>query len=148
MADHQLLVLRSMNRISFIMMTMVLITMVITIESFEWDQSRVERDLKPSVVSIRRHTELPFEGSTLGEFIATGFVVHSRPAVIATNRHVTGSSPSFYKVTFYDGSLRDATLLYYDPLEDFAFLRVSDEVCVRSSFFLCSLSPSICLIFL
>lgn len=45
------------------------------VHSFEWDQIRIESEVKPSVVSITKHTEIPFEGSSVGEFFATGFVV-------------------------------------------------------------------------
>jgi len=94
------------------------------INAFEWDQSRIEDDVKPCVVSITKHTEIPFEGASVGEFFATGFVVDSKFGVIATNKHVSGTSPSYFQVSFYDGTVRDATVLWYDPMEDFAFLRV------------------------
>eukprot|EP00939_MAST-03C_sp_MAST-3C-sp1_P005486 g5486.t1 len=72
-------------------------------------------------------TEVPLEGNNLGEFFATGFVVDTQYGIIATNRHVSGTSPSYYQVGFFDGSSRDATLLWYDPMEDFAFLRITPD---------------------
>jgi len=91
-----------------------------------WDPKIIERLIKPAVVSIQKHTEIPFEGGEVGEFFATGFVVDVKHGIIATNKHVSGTSPSFFKVSFYDGSISDATVLWYDPIEDFAFLRVKD----------------------
>ena len=137
---------------------------IIISNAYEWDQDRIERDVKPTVVSITKHTEIPFEGASVGEFVATGtfsffedtltmtfcvmithtlylpltkyintagFVVSKKYGLVATNKHVSGTSPSYFQVSFYDGTVRDATVLWYDPMEDFAFLRVEPSESLR-----------------
>ncbi len=80
---------------------------------------------KSCVVGIERTTLLPINGEKAGRASATGFIADLGAGIIATNRHVTGTSPARYKVSFRDGSTAPARLLYYDPSDDFAFLKVS-----------------------
>ncbi len=87
--------------------------------------AKVIEKAKSSVVSIERTTLLGINGEKAGRANATGFVVDLAAGLIATNRHVTGTSPSRYRVVFRDGSTAQARLRYYDPFNDFAFLQVS-----------------------
>lgn len=80
---------------------------------------------KNCVVSVERHTLIGLNGESAGRAKATGFIVDLAAGIIATNRHVTGTSPSRYKVRLRSGSSETARLLYYDPFNDFAFLQVS-----------------------
>jgi S1-C subfamily serine protease len=80
---------------------------------------------KNCVVTIERRTTLAINGEKAGRAWATGFVVDLKNGIIATNRHVTGTSPAKYKVTFRDGTTAPARALYYDPFNDFAFLKIS-----------------------
>ncbi|MBM3214388.1 PDZ domain-containing protein [Candidatus Poribacteria bacterium] len=82
---------------------------------------------KPSVVNIERSAEVVFESESQGTSYATGFVVDGARGIIATNRHVTGVSPAYVKVNFYDGSFTEAHLLYYDPIQDFGFYKIDPE---------------------
>ena len=82
---------------------------------------------KPSVVNIERSSEIVFEAERQGTSFATGFVIDAESGIVATNRHVTGTSPSYVKINFHDGSFTEAKVLYYDPVQDFAFYKVDPE---------------------
>ena len=93
-----------------------------------FDREEVDKKVKPAVVSITHSSTLRFWGDEAGTFYATGFVVDKELGIIATNRHVTGVSPSNYQVSCYDGSFLDAKLLWYDPFNDFGFLQTSEPL--------------------
>ncbi len=95
---------------------------------------------KACVVSIERRTTLAINGEKAGRARATGFIADLADGIIATNRHVTGASPAKYKVIFRDGSSAPARLLYYDPFNDFAFLKFSTET-ARSGLAEASFAP-------
>lgn len=82
---------------------------------------------KPMVVNVETSSEVVFEAESKGTSFATGFIVDAERGIIATNRHVTGSSPSYVKINFYDGSFTEAEILYYDPTHDFGFYRINSE---------------------
>ena len=79
---------------------------------------------KPMVVNVETSSEVVFETEAKGTSFATGFVVDAERGIIATNRHVTGSSPSYVKINFYDGSFTEAKVFYYDPTHDFGFYQI------------------------
>ena len=79
---------------------------------------------KPMVVNVETSSEVVFETEVKGTNFATGFVVDAEHGIIATNRHVTGSSPSYVKINFHDGSFTEARILYYDPTHDFGFYQI------------------------
>ena len=79
---------------------------------------------KPMVVNIETASEVVFETESKGTSFATGFVVDAERGIIATNRHVTGSSPAYVKINFHDGSFTEANILYYDPTHDFGFYKI------------------------
>lgn len=82
---------------------------------------------KPMVVNVETSSEVVFETEAKGTNFATGFVVDAERGIIATNRHVTGSSPSYVKINFHDGSFTEARILYYDPTHDFGFYQINPE---------------------
>lgn len=82
---------------------------------------------KTCVVSVERQTALAINGEKAGRAKASGFIADLADGIIATNRHVTGTSPAKYRVIFRDGSTAPARLLYYDPFNDFAFLKFSTD---------------------
>jgi S1-C subfamily serine protease len=88
---------------------------------------KVIEQAKRCVVSIERTRTLGINGERPGRGNATGFIVDLERGLIATNRHVTGTSPAKYRIVFRDGSTAQARLLYYDPFNDFAFLKVSTD---------------------
>ncbi|MDA1191998.1 MAG: S1C family serine protease [Candidatus Poribacteria bacterium] len=90
--------------------------------AYDWTAD-IER-YKPSVVNIERSAEVVFETERQGTSFATGFIVDAERGIIATNRHVTGTSPTVVKINFYDGSFTEARVLYYDPTQDFAFYQI------------------------
>jgi S1-C subfamily serine protease len=90
--------------------------------AYDWTAD-VER-FKPSVVNIERSSEVVLESERQGTSFATGFIVDAERGIIATNRHVTGISPSYVKINFYDGSFTEARVLYYDPVQDFGFYKI------------------------
>ena len=79
---------------------------------------------KPMVVNVETSSEVVFETEAKGTSFATGFVVDAERGIIATNRHVTGSSPAYVKINFHDGSFTEARILYYDPTHDFGFYQI------------------------
>ncbi len=79
---------------------------------------------KPMVVNVETASEVVFETESKGTSFATGFVVDAERGIIATNRHVTGSSPAYVKINFHDGSFTEANILYYDPTHDFGFYKI------------------------
>ena len=79
------------------------------------------------VVNVETSSEVVFETEAKGTNFATGFVVDAERGIIATNRHVTGSSPSYVKINFHDGSFTEARILYYDPTHDFGFYQINPE---------------------
>ena len=79
---------------------------------------------KPMVVNVETSSEIVFETEAKGTSFATGFVVDAERGIIATNRHVTGSSPAYVKINFHDGSFTEARILYYDPTHDFGFYQI------------------------
>ena len=81
-------------------------------------------DFKPMVVNVETSSEVVFETEAKGTSFATGFVVDAARGIIATNRHVTGSSPAYVKINFHDGSFTEARILYYDPTHDFGFYQI------------------------
>ncbi len=84
---------------------------------------------KPMVVNVETSSEVVFETESKGTNFATGFIVDAERGLIVTNRHVTGSSPSYVKINFYNGSFTEAKMLYYDPTHDFGFYKIDpDEV--------------------
>ncbi len=82
---------------------------------------------KACVVSVERQTTLAINGEKAGRARATGFIADLADGIITTNRHVTGTSPAKYKIIFRNGSTAPARLLYYDPFNDFAFLKFSTD---------------------
>ncbi len=80
---------------------------------------------KPMVVNVETSSEVVFETETKGTSFATGFVVDAARGIIATNRHVTGSSPAYVKINFHDGSFTEARILHYDATHDFGFYQIN-----------------------
>ena len=91
------------------------------------DWTQYINSFKPLVVNIETATEIVFENEKQGVGFATGFIVDAEKGIIATNAHVTGSSPAFIKVNFFDGSFTEARVLYYDAVHDFGFLKIDPD---------------------
>lgn len=87
--------------------------------------AKVIEQAKNCVVSIERQTTIALAGESPGRAKATGFIVDLTAGIIATNRHVVGSSPANFKIITRKGSVAEARPLYYDPFSDLAFLKVS-----------------------
>ena len=110
-----------------------LLVAVLGVGGIVWD-SVAEHDwtaqiaaFKPMVVNVETSSEVVFEAEAKGTSFATGFIVDAAQGIIATNRHVTGSSPSYVKINFYDGSFTEAQVLYYDPTHDFGFYKIDPK---------------------
>jgi len=83
---------------------------------------RIER-LKPTVVNLEVTTQVNLGLDTPGTLYGTGFIVDAKRGIVATNRHVTSTSPARIKITFIDGSSTEGKMLYYDYYHDFAFVQ-------------------------
>ena len=96
-----------------------------SVAAYDWTEDIAA--FKPMVVNVETSSEIVFETESKGTSFATGFIVDAERGIIATNRHVTGSSQSYVKINFYDGSFTEAEVLYYDPTHDFGFYRINPE---------------------
>jgi S1-C subfamily serine protease len=80
---------------------------------------------KKGVVSIKgrsNHSAYDFSG----EYFGTGFLVDKKQGIIATNRHIVKPGTVVnYEVKFFNGHEIEASLIYYDPWQDFAFIKVN-----------------------
>jgi S1-C subfamily serine protease len=79
---------------------------------------------KPVVVNVEKSSSVALNGESPGQGKATGFIVDAKRGIIATNRHVTGTSPCRVKVVFENGQSAEARLLYYDAWHDFGFFQI------------------------
>lgn len=82
----------------------------------------IER-LKPTVVNLEVTAHVNLGLDQPGTRLGTGFIVDAQRGIIATNRHITSTSPAHIRITFLDGSSTDGKLLYYDYYHDFAFIQ-------------------------
>ena len=83
---------------------------------------RIER-LKPTVVNLEVTTQVNLGLDSPGTLYGTGFIIDAKRGIVATNRHVTSTSPARIKITFIDGSSTEGKILYYDYYHDFAFVQ-------------------------
>jgi S1-C subfamily serine protease len=82
----------------------------------------IER-LKPTVVNLEVTAHINLGLDQPGTRLGTGFIVDAERGIIATNRHITSTSPAQIRITFLDGSSTEGKLLYYDYFHDFAFIQ-------------------------
>lgn len=90
-------------------------------ESIEWQ--RTIGTVIQSVVALNIAQLFPFELGEHGISVSTGFIVDAKQGFILTNRHVVGSGPFLGYAVFNNHEQCDVTLLYSDPIHDFAFLK-------------------------
>lgn len=83
---------------------------------------KIER-LKPTVVNLEVSTQVNLGLDDPGTSYGTGFIVDAKRGIIATNRHITSTSPAHIKITFVDGSSTEGKILFYDYYHDFAFVQ-------------------------
>ncbi|USO01863.1 MAG: serine protease [Alphaproteobacteria bacterium] len=97
------------------------LTEVLWATSFSND---VIANVRKGVVSISTRV-LKSAYSTAQESHGSGFIADKKRGLIITNRHVVASaSLGKHEVTFHNGKQVDATIYYYDPIYDFALLKV------------------------
>ena len=113
------------NPTSCTILTISLLLILVVNANAEHDWTEQIAAYKPMVVNVETSSEIVFETETKGTSFATGFVVDAARGIIATNRHVTGSSPAYVKINFHDGSFTEARILYYDPTHDFGFYQIN-----------------------
>lgn len=88
-------------------------------------RKRVLDQVRRGVVIIETKTYATTDAEKRTAWSGSGFIVDKEMGIIATNRHVAGDlTVSTYTVKFANGTTTDASLLYFDPLYDFAFLKV------------------------
>lgn len=112
------------NRTSGTILTIFSILIFVMNADAQHDWTEQVAAYKPMVVNVETSSEVVFETEVKGTNFATGFVVDAEHGIIATNRHVTGSSPAYVKINFHDGSFTEARILYYDPTHDFGFYQI------------------------
>ena len=87
------------------------------------------RSVQDSVVTVDALRSIALEGDSRGAATTDGFVVHADgDRVIVATDHVGSAvraSPATYTISFADGASVKAKALYYDPVQDFAFLQFS-----------------------
>ncbi|MFH1723125.1 MAG: trypsin-like peptidase domain-containing protein [Elusimicrobiota bacterium] len=82
------------------------------------------QELKPTVVNIEISVQHGLNTEGTGVNKGTGFIVDAERGIIATNRHVVGTSPGRIKIVFEDGRTAEARHWHYDNWHDFAFIRL------------------------
>lgn len=112
------------NRISSVVLTVFAVFILIVNADAAHNWTEQIAAFKPMVVNVETSSEVVFEMEGKGTSFATGFVVDAEHGIIATNQHVTGTSPSYVKINFHDGSFTEARILYYDPTHDFGFYQI------------------------
>lgn len=81
--------------------------------------------INQSVVNIET-TIIHSAGKTLGITYGTGFLINKEKGIFLTNSHIASpGSVCRYTLQFANGKEAPAKLVYYDPWQDFAFLKVS-----------------------
>ncbi|MFC1745916.1 trypsin-like peptidase domain-containing protein, partial [Candidatus Riflebacteria bacterium] len=92
-------------------------------------QAKIEEDLvrglKKTVVNLEIARSFALNRDQIGVTFGTGFIVEAKKGLIATNRHVSGSSPCQAKVTFENGETAEALLIHYDFFHDFSFFKIN-----------------------
>ena len=112
------------NRINSVVLTVFALLIFIPNADAAHNWTEQIAAFKPMVVNVETSSEVVFEMEGKGTSFATGFVVDTERGIIATNQHVTGTSPSYVKINFHDGSFTEARILYYDPTHDFGFYQI------------------------
>ena len=84
-------------------------------------------ELKPGVVNIEVTVQHGLNAESSGRRSGTGFIVDAARGIIATNRHVLGTSPARYKIVFEDGATAEAKAWFYDAWHDFGFLQLDAD---------------------
>lgn len=84
-------------------------------------------ELKPGVVNIEASVQHGLNAESSGKRSGTGFIVDAGRGIIATNRHVVGTSPGQFKIVFEDGSTAQARAWFYDAWHDFAFMKLEPD---------------------
>ena len=88
-------------------------------------RKRVLDQVRRGVVIVETKTYATTETEKRTSWSGSGFIVNQEMGIIATNRHVAGDlTVSTYTVKFANGTTTEASLMYFDPLYDFAFLKV------------------------
>jgi S1-C subfamily serine protease len=87
--------------------------------------------VKRSVVQIEAANSVALDREVTGSVVGTGFVLDAERGIVATNRHVVGTSPALLRVTFHDGESTTARLLHYDAWHDFALIELERDADAR-----------------
>ena len=85
------------------------------------------QELKPAIVNIEVSIQHGLNSEGTGKHRGTGFIVDAERGIIATNRHVVGTSPGRIKIVFEDGQTAQAKRWYYDAWHDFAFIKLDED---------------------
>lgn len=91
------------------------------------DKNLLKR-LKKCVVNIEQNISHALNSEKVGVFTGTGFIVDKNEGIIATNYHITGTSPQQVKITFENGESTEAVVLHYDAWHDFAFYKCNPKL--------------------
>ena len=79
---------------------------------------------KKSVVTIQANISFAAY-SNQKDWSGTGCIVDKKNGYILTNKHVIGTAAvGTYKVIFYNGIQKEATMIYYDPWLDYGYLKI------------------------
>ena len=91
-------------------------------------RKRVLDFVRKGVVVIDVKTYASTESEKRTAWSGSGFIIDKENGIIATNRHVAGDlTVSTYTIKFENGTTTEASLAYFDPLYDFAFLKVDPK---------------------
>jgi S1-C subfamily serine protease len=100
--------------------------------SKSFDRRKLLDSIRKGVVIIK--TKVQVGGmSDVASWSGTGFIVDLEKGLIATNHHVVGNTVCTYEIKFSDGTTTPAKLKYFDPLHDFAFLKIDPSAFPKNS---------------
>ncbi|NVK30789.1 MAG: trypsin-like peptidase domain-containing protein [Gammaproteobacteria bacterium] len=86
----------------------------------------------PAVVQLHVTYKRSVDTEMAGVSTATGFVIDKKRGLVLTNRHVTGRGPVSIRGTFTGQQQASLSVLYRDPIHDFAVLQYSPEALTES----------------
>jgi len=68
---------------------------------------------------------VPFVSDTEDIITATGFLANLDKGIIITTRKAARISPSFIKIQFYDGTIRQGKIIYSDNIVPFGIIQIT-----------------------
>lgn len=119
--------MKSINRTLYLALWIGLLHPSALLAAERFKSKMVER-AKLAIVRIEKKASLKAYGDLDRKASGTGCIVDKSQGIVLTNGHIVDPvSISTYHLTFHNGQVAEAKLLYCDPWIDYAFLKVVPE---------------------